>query len=106
MFWFFRKKKLKIMLDYSTKVINVEGRGYLYDIAKLINEEGKKQNYPQDIATLENSGTDGVFIRLNDGWVFSRDTMEEYHFHTRRKYRKKIITSSTIMSSEWVLKGE
>ena len=106
MFWFFKKKKLGVKLDYSIKIIHVEGKGYLHDIAKLINDEGQKQNYPQNIATLEPSGTDGVFIRLNDGWQFSRGTIEDVNFTTRKKFRKKVITSSMIMSSEWVLKGE
>lgn len=104
---FFGKKKLNVKLDYERKIINIEGYApYVYDIAKIINEKAKDKSLPLEVATISVSGCDGVYIKLNDGWQFSADAMEAYTKRTRRKFRKKVIVSRDVLSSEWVQKGE
>lgn len=106
MCWFFKRKRLNIELDYDKKLVSVKGFGFLYDTAKMINEKAKQNNLTVEVATLLVSGTDGVYIQLNDGWQFTREVKEEMFIKTRVKYRKKLITTTNTMSLEHVLKRD
>lgn len=101
-----RKRKLLVKLDYDHKTVSIKGRAFIHDIARLINDEGQKENFPQHIAILIPSGTDGIYLKLNDGWQFTSETVEDFPFKTKKKYRKKVVMSTQIISAEWVKRGE